>query len=157
VPDLKEGMFAAGVDKFEWGDYDRALVLKALRSVIGMPYQRGAKWPECEPKPTGPIDCSGLTRWAFAQGGVLLPHGSFEQIKVCQPWPFRNRAPEPLCLGFADLHPPAAVADHVNIILDDENVIEAREDYGGVVLRPRSKWEHQRGFMGWYRIRGTIV
>lgn len=150
-------MFEAGKDKFKWGDYDRALVLKALRGVIGAPYLLGGKWPDGEKQPSGPIDCSGLVRWAFSISNVWLPHGSFEQIKVCEPWPFKNRKAEPLCLGFADLHPPAGVVDHVNIILDEESVIEARADYGAVILRPREKWEHQLGFKGWYRVRGTIV
>ena len=154
---MKDWLYEAGKDKFEWGDFDRAVVLKALRGAIGKKYLLGAKWGESEKDPQGPIDCSGLARWAFAQSSVLLPHGSCEQIKCCEPWPFRNRKPEPLCLGFADMHPPTGAVDHVNIILDDENVIEARADYGAVITRTRAKWEHQLGFKGWYRIRGTII
>jgi cell wall-associated NlpC family hydrolase len=31
------------------------------------------------------FDCSGLVKWAFAQAGVSLPHGSNNQIKVVKP------------------------------------------------------------------------
>lgn len=43
------------------------------RSRKGSPYQYGA---------TGPhrFDCSGLTRWAYARVGKLLPHSSSAQV-----------------------------------------------------------------------------
>lgn len=36
---------------------------------------------------TGPnsFDCSGLVRWAYAQAGISLPHGSNNQVKVVAP------------------------------------------------------------------------
>jgi peptidoglycan DL-endopeptidase CwlO len=46
--------------------------VNAARTTLGDPYQWGA---------TGPTtyDCSGLTQWAYAQGGVTLPRTSREQ------------------------------------------------------------------------------
>ncbi|HEU4355794.1 MAG TPA: NlpC/P60 family protein [Actinomycetota bacterium] len=48
-------------------------VLNAAYSVIGTPYQWGGSSPE-----TG-FDCSGFTMWAWAHGGVSLPHSSAAQ------------------------------------------------------------------------------
>jgi len=41
-------------------------------------YQAGGSGPNS-------FDCSGLVKWAFAQAGVSLPHGSNNQIKVVKP------------------------------------------------------------------------
>ncbi len=140
-------------DDFKWTIAERTKVLSALVEAEGAKYKLGAKWPKCEPNPTGPIDCSGLVSWAFSICGLFLPDGSFNQIKVCKPFPGN---PVPLCLGFADLHPPAGVVDHVNIVLDKTYVIEARADFDKVVLRPVVNWQKQKGFLGWHFIEGTL-
>jgi hypothetical protein len=49
-------------------------VLSAL-SQLGVPYHRRAA------SPGEGFDCSGLTSWAWAQGGVSLPHQSGRQIR----------------------------------------------------------------------------
>jgi cell wall-associated NlpC family hydrolase len=48
----------------------------AAFSAIGVPYQWGGDNPQ-----TG-FDCSGLTMWAWAKGGVSLPHSSAMQYDV---------------------------------------------------------------------------
>lgn len=48
----------------------------AAYSVLGVPYQWGGADPS-----TG-FDCSGLTMWAWAHGGVSLPHSSSMQYAV---------------------------------------------------------------------------
>src|SRR6266511_2788250 len=45
----------------------------AARSAIGVPYKYGGDDPK------EGFDCSGLTMWAWAQGGVSLPHSSAAQ------------------------------------------------------------------------------
>jgi cell wall-associated NlpC family hydrolase len=45
----------------------------AAFSAIGVPYQWGGDNPQ-----TG-FDCSGLTMWSWAQGGVSLPHSAAMQ------------------------------------------------------------------------------
>src|SRR5439155_14845927 len=50
-----------------------ARAVAAARSVIGVPYKYGGD------NPKDGFDCSGLTMWAWAQGGVSLPHSSAAQ------------------------------------------------------------------------------
>ncbi len=141
-----------------WQEGERAAVLAGLAKRLGAPYQFGAKWKDGDADPAGGVDCSGLSRWAFSLGGVLLPHGSNAQFEACEKWPGK---PVPLVLGFADLHGEDSIVDHVVIGFDQWNVIEARahqegKDYGKVITRPYAAWERQRGFLGWYFIPGTI-
>jgi cell wall-associated NlpC family hydrolase len=53
-----------------------AAAVSAAYSVLGVPYQWGGADPS-----TG-FDCSGLTMWAWAHGGVSLPHSSASQYAV---------------------------------------------------------------------------
>jgi cell wall-associated NlpC family hydrolase len=53
-----------------------AAAVSAAYSVLGVPYQWGGADPS-----TG-FDCSGLTMWAWAHGGVSLPHSSAMQYAV---------------------------------------------------------------------------
>src|SRR5439155_23030416 len=48
----------------------------AARSVIGVPYKYGGD------NPKDGFDCSGLTMWSWAQGGVSLPHSSAAQYNA---------------------------------------------------------------------------
>lgn len=50
-------------------------VIQAARSQIGVPYAAAGADPRG-------FDCSGLTRWAFAQAGTDLPHSSFAQFEL---------------------------------------------------------------------------
>lgn len=141
-----------------WSREEVARVVELAREQLGKPYEFGAKPKLDDPRPET-FDCAGFVRWVIGQGRddrgrqIILPEGSFEQIKVCKAL---ARPPRPLDLGFADLHPPAGVMDHVVMKIDDENVIEARgKPYNGVILRPIAKWEAQKGFMGWWEVPGV--
>jgi cell wall-associated NlpC family hydrolase len=50
--------------------------VNAAYSVLGVPYLWGGSNPD------EGFDCSGLTMWAWAQGGVSLPHSSSAQYSV---------------------------------------------------------------------------
>ncbi|MFD3486104.1 NlpC/P60 family protein [Streptomyces sp. NPDC058665] len=52
-----------------------AAAFAAAKSRVGMPYVWGAAGPNS-------FDCSGLTSWAFQQGGVAIPRTSQDQANV---------------------------------------------------------------------------
>lgn len=127
---------------------------KALgRAVLGRPYKLGAKWLISSAEPLGPIDCSGFSRWyVYRCRGVIIPEGSYNQIKVCTRLSEdKQKTPPPMSLGFY-AHDGKDV-DHVVVVFDEENVIEARGvPYEEVIFRPISKWVAQEGFLGFYQI-----
>lgn len=116
----------------------------------------GAKWRLDDPSPAGPIDCSGFVRWVLAPW-VLIPDGSYHQVGVCKKLPAAVKA-APLDLGFADLSGGDGVVDHVVMVLNGEEVIEARaKPYSAVIKRPRERWLAQKGFLGFYTVPGIYV
>lgn len=54
---------------------ERAHVEQRARAQIGSPYSYGGTSP-------GGFDCSGFTRWVFAQHGASLPHSSQAQFDM---------------------------------------------------------------------------
>lgn len=120
-------------------------------SFLGRSYQLGAKWRLDEKEPFGPIDCSGLSRYlVYRCKGVVIPDGSYNQIKVCHRLPEEQQdSPPPLSLGF--YAKPGEAVDHVVVVFDKDNVIEARgQPYGSVILRPIAKWLAMPGWKGFY-------
>ena len=117
---------------------------------LGRAYLLGAKWALADKDPQGPIDCSGFSRWVLWQAGIVVPDGSYNQIKVCTKIPASiQKTPPPLCLGFYE--GSGGAVDHVVIARDDVNVIEARGvPYNAVINRPIAKWLAQPGFLGFY-------
>jgi peptidoglycan DL-endopeptidase CwlO len=65
---------AAAVGLVDTGGVSRIalLAIEAAQSQIGKPYLYGGAGPDS-------WDCSGLTQWAFAQAGVLLPRTAADQ------------------------------------------------------------------------------
>lgn len=127
-------------------------IVAAARSRLGIPYNYGSKWTLADENPRGPIDCSGLTIWAYYQGSkgkLILPHGSHAQFGVsleCR----SPRVARPGDLGF--FRKAGASCHHVGILANETEVIEARgEPYNQVIIRPRSKWEAWHEFTGWMR------
>lgn len=109
----------------------------------GMPYKFGAKWKLNDPKPTGPIDCSGFVRWVYFQNDILIPDGSWNQYDTTAP----TESPRPGDLGFF-LRDSRVY--HVGILYSDKWVIEARGNpYNKVITRPRANWEAYERFSGW--------
>lgn len=153
-----------------WPKSEIARVVELLRDQVGKKYAIGSmgedgKWitrgkPDVSNKDPHEFECSGLSRWIIAQGRdrhlkqILLPHGSYNQIKVCtavgsEKW-------MPLDLGFSDsVNDSDDKIDHVIIRINEKSVIEARgKPFNGVVQRPVSAWEAHKGFFGWWRVEG---
>jgi cell wall-associated NlpC family hydrolase len=65
---------AAAVGLVDTGGVSRTalLAIEAAQSQIGKPYMYGGAGPDS-------WDCSGLTQWAFAQAGVLIPRTAADQ------------------------------------------------------------------------------
>ena len=146
-----------------WPTAEIERVCDLLLAQMGKPYAIGGivdgKWvvrgkPGVDTADPVDFDCSGLVAWGIAQGRdedgrrIILPQGTYNQVKVCRP----VGLPLPLDLGFADLHPPGGVVDHVVIKISDTLVIEARSTpYNKVITRPIAAWDKQKGFLGWWR------
>jgi len=62
------------------------IAVNAARSVLGAPYVWGAAGPDA-------FDCSGLTSWAWAQAGVVIPHSAAAQYAVLPHVPLSDVQP----------------------------------------------------------------
>ncbi|MBV9413095.1 MAG: C40 family peptidase [Acidimicrobiia bacterium] len=83
----------------------------AAESVIGDPYVYGAAGPSS-------FDCSGLTMWAWAHGGVSLPHSSQAQYSGSTHIPLSAIQPGDLLFYYSDIH-------HVAMYVGGGMMIEA--------------------------------
>jgi cell wall-associated NlpC family hydrolase len=91
----------------------------AAYSVLGVPYQWGGASPS-----TG-FDCSGLTMWAWAHGGVSLPHSSSMQYSVLPHISASSLQPGDLVFFYSPIH-------HVGIYVGGGMMIHAPHE-GSVV------------------------
>lgn len=127
----------------------RSIILRAAWTRLGSAYLLGGKWPLEQAAPTGPIDCSGFVRWAYAQGGLIIPDGSYNQFADSKDIVAPD-LPLPGDLGF--FRDEQGRIHHVGMLYDEEQVIEARGNpYNAVIFRPRAAWEAWREFTGWRR------
>jgi cell wall-associated NlpC family hydrolase len=69
----------------------------AAESVIGDPYVYGAAGPSS-------FDCSGLTMWSWAHGGVSLAHSSQSQYSETTHVPISAVQPGDLLFYYSDIH-----------------------------------------------------
>jgi cell wall-associated NlpC family hydrolase len=60
-----------------WG----AAPLEKQQAVLAAMSQLGVPYRNLESDPEVGFDCSGLTRWAFAQAGVAIPRSSRDQFR----------------------------------------------------------------------------
>jgi cell wall-associated NlpC family hydrolase len=101
-----------------------ARVLETAGQYVGVRYTWGGNTPESG------FDCSGFTRYVFAQQGVQLPRTSREQ----------SRAGQQVALDFAALLPgdillfaePDEAISHVAIYVGDGRIIHSSSALGGV-------------------------
>ena len=153
-----------------WSKDEVKRVVDLLRDQIGKNYAIGGpdkdgKWiVRGKPNPSDQnwieADCSGLSSWIIAQGRdnhgkqILLPHGTYNQIKVCRALGVEQW--RPLDLGFSEsVRDTDDKIDHVVIRITESSVIEARgKPFGHVIQRPVTAWEKYPGFWGWFRANG---
>jgi cell wall-associated NlpC family hydrolase len=74
------------------------IAIAAAHSVVGVPYVAFQASPE-----TG-FDCSGLTSWAWAQAGVMIPHQSGRQYASLPHVPIDQAQPGDLVFFYNPIH-----------------------------------------------------
>jgi peptidoglycan DL-endopeptidase CwlO len=84
----------------------------AAYSVLGTPYQWGGASPS-----TG-FDCSGLTMWSWAHGGVSLPHSSAAQYSSLPHVSASDLQPGDLVFFYTPIH-------HVGIYVGGDQMIHS--------------------------------
>lgn len=94
----------------------------AALSQLGKPYQWGASGP-------GSYDCSGLTMWAWAHGGVSLPHNSGMQFNATARVDRNDIEPGDLLFYGSPIH-------HVGMYIGNGQMVEA--PYSGSQVRINS-------------------
>lgn len=96
-------------------------VLQAGLSQLGVLYV----WADEDPKGGGSagFDCSGFTKWCYAQVGVELPHQSELQRLVTRPCSWSQAKPGDLVF-YGEGGGPQGPAAHVGIKFDDARIID---------------------------------
>jgi len=96
------------------------VAVQAALSQLGVPYVFGAA------KPGVAFDCSGLTMWAYAQGGIRMPHAAGYQYRMFPKVPLSKIAPGDLVF----YHEPIG---HVGIYIGNGQIVHA--PYTGTVVK----------------------
>ena len=121
--------------------------IKHATQLVGTPYVFGAETRLDDPDPTHvkELDCSELCEWLFAQVGIMVPDGVYNQFKASSPI-----TGEPLIgdLGFKWI-PETQSVHHVGILIMPDKVIEAKGKAWGVVLTDRRVYEASPHFAMW--------
>ncbi len=121
---------------------------EVLSQQIGKPYKFGAEVKNTEANPLE-FDCSELIEWAYAQIGIKVPDGSFNQFE--QSDPIKSIA------QFGDVaffKKPEGAIYHVGLLFNCMSVIEARgKPYNAVKLTPIKEWLAHPNFTGFRRLR----
>ena len=101
-----------------------ATALEWARHELGKPYVYGAAGPDA-------YDCSGLTQYVFAKGGIYLDHYTGSQWNVGRHVDRSELQPGDLVFFYSDLH-------HVGIYVGNGQMIDA--PHSGANVRQEGVW-----------------
>lgn len=123
------------------------------RQLVGKPYVFGAEVNLRDPDPAHitAIDCSELVEWLYAQIGISVPDGSYNQAKVCR----RLEREAPVLIGDLGFkwNPDTEIIHHVGIYIGDDTVLEAKGKAWGVTLSMLSSYVASNHFAFWGRLK----
>lgn len=125
------------------------------RRLVGKPYVFGSEVDLKNPSPEAiaAIDCSELIEWLFAQIGIFMPDGSYNQAKMCRRLVF---GPDVLLIGDLGFKwdPETKAIHHVGIYIGGKDVLEAKGSKWGVVVTPYEDYIASSHFAFWGRLKG---
>jgi cell wall-associated NlpC family hydrolase len=101
----------AAVPAIAPGGDERATVVQAALSRVGLPYSWGAAGPSA-------FDCSGLVMWSFQQAGIALPHSSQALAAGGVPVDLSDLQPGDVLTYYSD-------ASHTGIYVGDGMVVHS--------------------------------
>ena len=136
--------------KKRYSDIDWKKFVRIAHSLVGKPYKFGAEINLFDSNVDNikALDCSELSEYMFAQIGLRLPDGSYNQIKHTYPIEYEK-------LRIGDLafkwDPDTEVIHHVAVIIGDANVIEAKGKKWGVVLTSLNDYRASAHFASYGR------
>ena len=102
--------------------------ISAARQQLGKPYQWGATGPDT-------FDCSGLTGWAYAEAGVLLPRTSRQQWSAGPHPGLGYLQPGDLLFWATNVSDPATI-HHVALYIGNDQMIAAPHTGADVTVQP---------------------
>ncbi|MBA2274669.1 MAG: C40 family peptidase [Actinobacteria bacterium] len=111
TPEPVAGAVGGGAMTLEGASDGGRLAAEAALSQLGKPYVWAADGPDT-------YDCSGLTMWAWAHSGVLLPHNSGAQYAATARVAMGDWQPGDLLFFGSPIH-------HVGMYIGDGNMVEA--------------------------------
>ena len=125
----------ASQDEFVLRRFFRSLgpdVLQAAMSQLGVLYV----WADEDPKGGGTsgFDCSGLTKWSYAQVGVELPHQSELQRLLTRPCTWEQARPGDLVF-YGEGGAPQGPAAHVALKYDETRILDTASAAHPVAIR----------------------
>lgn len=136
------------------GIVDWAKFASLGKQLVGKPYVFGVEVDpmESDPAKIKALDCSELVEWLFAQVGVPVPDGSYNQDKACE------KVSGPLKVGDLGFkaNPVNGVVHHVGVYIGDNNVLEAKGAQWGVVLTPLFSFTSSTHFTHWGRLKQFV-
>lgn len=134
---------AAAVGLVDTGGVSRIALfaIEAAQTQIGKPYMYGAAGPDS-------WDCSGLTQWAFAQAGVLIPRTAADQYAaIPNKVALGQIAPGDLLFWATDTSDPTTI-HHVAIYVGNGLMLAAPHTGTNVQVQP----VYLDGYIGAVRI-----